>query len=273
MNTAAFFYHVFNLTIASELEIPNWQSLASVSEVDVYIQYVDELPVVKDAIVDKGYFQINNTEYRIEMSGIAKFAVLSGTKILIQREGVGQEKLLLHYLQSRIFSVLLFQRTIIPLAASTVLLNNKCIVFTGNSVYPTKLLPAWYQREHQALLTAYLTPILENCKTATGFSYLDSTRVTTAVSTPTIHTVIAFESITTAANTLEVIPLQGMEKFTLLKDNLYYKEVLLHLEASTLFHQLVPLLKQVNFYKICIPREAFSFDQLIEKINNIIYDY
>lgn len=265
----SYFYEVVGLRVVSDFPIPEWKPIHPLNQVDLRIQTGNIASTdIQHPIVDREYFQMSPQEYQIAIGGIAQFVVKSGNRIMVHPYQGAHQTLVRRFLQSRIMSVLLFQRNILPLSACTLYGNNTCVLLTGHSAYPTKILPSWYQQAGYTVLNAYLTPIFNDGKTAAGYHHIGEKPISSEQIYHSVDTVI--ELAPQNISSFETHSITGVEKFNLLKRNLQYKKVLLQLNLKDVFYNFGNMLQQAACYRVTIPQQHFSFKQLIKHINEII---
>jgi hypothetical protein len=138
-----FFYKVYGLTIASELELPEllaWDGRGS-PDVTITFQSIEtklENPVHKDSFVE-----VDEDACLLKVCGVARYKIVRGEEIIIDLEQdvpPGDVRL---YLLGSVFGALLHQRGCFPLHASTILTPDGLWAFTGESGAGKSTLAAW----------------------------------------------------------------------------------------------------------------------------------
>jgi hypothetical protein len=125
-------YKAFGLNILSQFEVTGFQP-ASFSNADVTIE-TGFVPETIDPVVNKGVlFQANHHEFILRIEGIASYYIKDGNTILIQPQLNALHKDINAFLTGTCIGALLHQLKQLPLHASTVVYENRCLVFMGLS--------------------------------------------------------------------------------------------------------------------------------------------
>ena len=128
-----FYYQAFGLTIGSGIEIPELLPAEGEGKPDVVIQpgiVPDELKNPKKTGVR---FQVKPGHFLLKVDNIARFYVSNGRRVVVERlPGAGGAEVRLFLLGS-VLAALLHQRKQLPLHASAIKANDKCVIFCGAS--------------------------------------------------------------------------------------------------------------------------------------------
>jgi hypothetical protein len=131
-DSSSYSYKAFGLNILSQFEVTGFQP-ATFSNADVTIE-TGSIPETLDPVINKGVlFQANDHEFILRIEGIASYFIKDGTSIRIQPQPQALNKDITAFLTGTCFGALLHQRKQLPLHASTVVFNNRCLVFMGLS--------------------------------------------------------------------------------------------------------------------------------------------
>lgn len=127
-----FSYKAFNLNILSQFPISVLEKSDSPAA-DVLISE-GKAPDSLSNVVNKGVvFQAAEKEFLFRLPSLAAFYVHSGKRITIERFGHTSFEDISVFLLGTAFGALLHQRFTLPLHASSVVHNGKCLVFAGIS--------------------------------------------------------------------------------------------------------------------------------------------
>jgi hypothetical protein len=125
-------YRAYGLNIASQVPVTGFES-ASAEDPDILISE-GTVPENLDKVINRGVlYQSNHREFLLRMEQVAAYYVCNGSKITIQPLGHAAAGEISAFLTGTAFGALLHQRRLLPLHASTVLFNNKCLLFAGIS--------------------------------------------------------------------------------------------------------------------------------------------
>jgi hypothetical protein len=147
-------YQAFGLTIVSDLPCP--ELLPGTGPAQVSIRYgpvpdnlasnQEDLNSVRE---QKNYFQVNAGEFLLKLEDVGKYLVLRGEEIIIERApGVPDNEVRLFLLGSAM-AALLHQRGLLPLHACAVEVNGGAAIFVGPSgIGKSTLAGVFHQRDY-----------------------------------------------------------------------------------------------------------------------------
>jgi hypothetical protein len=131
-DSSSYSYKAFGLNILSQFEVTGFQP-ATFSNADVKIES-GLVPETIEPVINKGVlFQANDHEFILRIEGIASYYIKDGNIILVQPYPKALNKDITAFFTGTCFGALLHQRKQLPLHASTVVYNNRCLVFMGLS--------------------------------------------------------------------------------------------------------------------------------------------
>ena len=287
-------YRAYGLNIVSELPIAGFEPM-EVEQADVTITE-GPVPATLERTINQGVlYQSNDREFLLHIENLAGFYIHDGKEIIIQRHGQTPVGELSAFLIGTVFGALLHQRRLLPLHASTVIFNDKCLLFAGVSgVGKTTLATAFIQKgatlladdisvidfsgEHPAVRPAF--PAVKIW--GDSLKHLD---IPVAGLNPVRNElqkyylpVEPFGKWNTNLHALfmlsrhnkpdvEIKALQGINKFRLLKKNTYLFRGIPKTGLEQNHFQLVNrLAKSVNLFQLIRPSEKFDTEKLVELV-------
>jgi hypothetical protein len=139
---ALHFYHIFSLSIASEIELPELRGIVPAEDgaPDVVIRRVAP-PVIDDE--NRGYnVTPHGTLLSIEEAG--RYLISDGRTILAERSPSGSERNLRLFLLGSALGALLHQRGLLPLHANGIEIEGRAVLFLGHSGAGKSTMAAWF---------------------------------------------------------------------------------------------------------------------------------
>jgi hypothetical protein len=126
-----YYYRVFGLTIESLVVCPELLPAKGTAEVTIrYGTVPDNLESVQH---QGGWFQGNSREFLLKIDDIARYLVIGGEQIIIERAPGAQDNEVRLFLLGSAFGALLQQRGLLPLHGCAVEVNDGVAVFVGPS--------------------------------------------------------------------------------------------------------------------------------------------
>lgn len=128
-----YYYRAFGLKIASQLQVAGFEPVGPFTDPDVIINE-DSVPKTIDPVINKGIlFESNDHEFLLRLDSVAAYYVRNGNTITVQKSGNPNDTDISAFIIGTAFGALLLQRRLLPLHASTVIYNDKCMVMMGMS--------------------------------------------------------------------------------------------------------------------------------------------
>ncbi|HHP7242918.1 MAG TPA: hypothetical protein ACFCUD_14680 [Cyclobacteriaceae bacterium] len=124
-------YHAFGLNILSELFIPEFIQ-ANLTNEDITISFGSVPELLKNARSKGIRYWASPNQLLLKVDNIAKYFVENGNRITIEPLG-GDDKDIRLFLLGSAFGALLLQRKQLVLHASSVLIDEKAVLFAGKS--------------------------------------------------------------------------------------------------------------------------------------------
>jgi hypothetical protein len=125
-------YRAYGLNILSQLPVTGFEP-APFEVADVTI-HEGRVPETLEKVINKGVlYESNDHEFLLHLGGIGVYYIKNGSEIIVQRSVSTSDIDLSAFLSGISFGVLLHQRERVPLHASTVVFQDKCILIAGVS--------------------------------------------------------------------------------------------------------------------------------------------
>lgn len=291
-----YYYKIYGLNVSSEKKINELVKLDNISNIDVEIK-MDKIPKEKLKYFKKNswlYVSKDISIFRIDNQGT--YLIENGNKITIE-EAVGCDfQLIKAYLLGTSFGLLLKQRNIIAIHGSSILINNKAVIFTGESGAGKSTITTTFRKNGFKFLSDDVSAIEINedkiivnpaypqqkiCRDVmermdynlNDFKQIDECREK--------YIVPAKESFTYSSKELIVIceieesyfdnvsieeVVEG-DKIKLIMKNIYRNEIFFRIGIEKeYFKKVIELAKNIKVYKIFRPRNKFSVNDQIRLI-------
>lgn len=125
-------YYTFGLIIQSEFRLPELMLAPEKNAPDVEIMF-GKVPLQIENIISRDIdFQLSKTEFLFSVDNIARFYIGNGRYIIIEPFEQGDMESIKAYLLGSAMGTLLLQRRMIPIHGSSIVINEKGVIFTGN---------------------------------------------------------------------------------------------------------------------------------------------
>ena len=146
-----YIYNAYGLTIASEMQLNGLIVTSGIPEVNIEF---GDVPLTLDPTVrQKRYQEITAKELLFEVTGVAKFYVTDGKSIVIQKAPQCHDGDIQVFLMGTVFAYVLQYHDYLVLHGSAVLINDKAIIFSGQSGAGKSTIAAAFARKGYSVLT------------------------------------------------------------------------------------------------------------------------
>jgi hypothetical protein len=292
-----YIYRVFGLTIGSSMEIP--ELLPAEGEPDVLIREGSVPEALENPKTVGVRFQVKPGHFLLKVDNIAKYLVSEGRRITIETfPGVEEEDIRLFLLGSA-FGALIHQQGLLPLHASAIEVQGRCVVFCGVSGSGKSTLAKTFFSRGYHLHTDDVcvvstgeneTPMAypgypqlklwEDALEKIGVDAASYTRVRQVVDKFAIpvterfnHKPLPIKRIYILSpwnkGEIEVTEITGMKKFNLLKNQTYRFRFVAGLEREVSHFKSAGVLgNQVPIYGVRRPQSLFLLDELADILEN-----
>lgn len=290
-----FNYNCYNLTISSDLELPEINAKSSdARKSDVVIHFRDLSKVqVTDGTQIAPYMWASKSTLMIDIPEVARFLISDGDDIAIDPLPGIDEASLRVFLLGSAFGALLMQRGFFVLHGNAVELDDKCLVCVGPSGIGKSSLTAAFMKRGYRVLADDVVPIDVTGHALPGFPRIklwqdvaDKMEIDTRclhrirpnlekfnmplgdhfcnISRPITHIcVLAGHNDETVA----ITPITGVLKFSVLQENTYRPRFIegMNLQREHL-RQCSALAANVSVAKVQRPKAGFKIDALIDAL-------
>ena len=289
-------YHAFNLTIISQLELPELLSSQNQSmlQPDVCIQWG---PVnssgLEHSLFNGVAFQTNEESLWLNVPNVARYLISNGNRITIEPFAQSDEDSIRVFLLGSCMGALLMQRNLFLLHANAVKVGDHCISFSGASGAGKSTLAAAFLQQGYSILADDVCAINQNGDVLPGFPQIklwaDVSRYMT-IDTQSLRKIRPnLEKFSVPAgeqfhphpvplktvyilsshnkDTFELTELKASQKFNPLKNNAYRIQYLKGLRKKhTHFKQCGAIASQVDVVHIKRPNHGFQLNELMDVI-------
>lgn len=139
------YYTAYGLVFASSIALPELREVAE-QEPDVVIQMGDVPNEIEPVMGEGVLYQINETEFRLDVPDIARYYVTRGEQIVVQPYGEDMDQAIRLFLFGSSMGALLQQRGVLPLHASSIVTDAGALAFCGLSGMGKSTLAAFLMR-------------------------------------------------------------------------------------------------------------------------------
>ncbi|MFF2481813.1 aldolase [Paenibacillus sp. NPDC058071] len=153
-------YSAYGLRIESEIELPELPPAPALgNEPEIIIEYADLHSCISEFDTEGRYSFYGDDFVLIVLKGLAAYRMTAGRTIEIMPEPGIDDRDLRLYLLGICFAVLLFQRRIVPIHGSSVLIDGKAYVVMGDSGAGKSTLTAALLQAGCQMLSDDITPL------------------------------------------------------------------------------------------------------------------
>lgn len=288
-------YNAYNLTIDSELALPELTPSTYDSAFDVHIHF-GELP--KDGIQGGKhlgpFLWTNDHALWLKVPEVATFYVTNGNEIIIDpAPGIDEDSIRVFLLGSA-FGALLFQRGYLVMHGNAIRIGDQCMICVGHSGAGKSTLAAGFMQRGYDVLADDVVPVNEACEAIPGFPRIklwqdvaDHLKIDTAplrrirpemekFHLPLVHDFgkqplpvrwIYILNTNESHQDIDIEPIQGMQRFLPLRNNTYRVRYLEGMAMKQSHLQLCgKLAGKIRLGRVTRPRKDFQLDQLIDRL-------
>ncbi|MEG1312090.1 MAG: hypothetical protein RSD47_08810 [Romboutsia sp.] len=289
------FYEIYGLKLKSHIPIHNKLLIKDSNKIDAYVTLGKTNSFFNTNNHDCGIFKFSKDRAYFNINNIASYEILNGSKIIIEPAENSNLEEIKKYLIGSALGILLFQRDNLAIHGSSIVINNKVFIFSGDiGAGKTTLVSSLINKGYGFLsddissISNFINnkyyvyhsfPHQKLCeKTAEYFGYkieslykIDKVKnkyyspyIKTFCNSPKeLKSIIYLQSIDCDnASHHEVF---GVDKFKLILSNIFRKEILPNYLISPLFvKKCLTLSSKIKVYKIIRPKYKDSINELID---------
>lgn len=280
-------YRIFGMNIASEFVLP--QLMGSEGEPDVYI-LEDKVPEkLSKAYEDNNFFQVSKKELLFCVKGVGKYLISNGNRIIVDSEKGCNEQSLYLYLLGSAMGALLYQRGILPVHGSAVVVNERSIILTGDSGAGKSSLTMAFRKSGYPFLTddiaaltqdddglVYVQPaypqqkLWKDCIETMGSNTNDLAQIDTRLDKYYFSVDSGFYNSPVKLGTIcEIVPdkcenvsiqvIEGIQKLYVIMRNIYRYQFTGFFETrEDCFKKCSDIANKINVFRLIRPAEQFS---------------
>ncbi|WPC43296.1 hypothetical protein [Clostridium sp. JS66] len=292
-------YTVFGLKISSE--IPISELLPSEGDEDIKI-ILGKVPSKIDHIIIKADdYQMSKTEFLFSVENVGRYYIKDGKLILIEPYEKADSKSINVYLMGTAFGVVLLQRGMVPIHGSSVIINDQCVIFTGDCGAGKSTLCSAFRKNEYEFLSDDISVITLNeegipmvqpafpqqrlCSDSARMMGYDIASLSLASNTDHKYVisdpnnfksepmplVAIFELCPKQDCTIGIRKLEGTDKLWNIIKNIYYSTILLRLGINVdYFKQCIDIVKIIPFYYIVRPEDKYTVKEQIEIVKKTL---
>lgn len=292
-----YFYRVYGLNISSDIYLPELQKWKG--RVDINIIRSTVPSELNETIFSNEYIKISKNEVLLSIEGIAKYYVKNGDEIIVEPDVHGDNNSVNLYLLGTALGTALLQRGVIPIHGSAMVIDGKCVLFTGNSGAGKSTLSSAFRKKGHTFLADDVSVVTINekgivvvqpaypqqklwCDSLIEMGddinklakvYVDENKYVVPThnefsSLPAPLQAI-FELKADECEGVEMTQLWGVEKLDILLKNIYRVEILRYLGIRAEYlKQCVNIAKDISFFRLVRPKEIFSIEEQIKLVEN-----
>lgn len=292
-----YYYKVYGLNIASEIELSELITLSQKDHIDVYIIRKTMSDEIKAAQRNNIHFQFLANDIWYEIEDLGTFHAKEGRIIEVDCAEDKDPQLVKGYLLGTAFSCIMAQREQITIHGGTIVINHKAIIFTGDSGAGKSTLTTTLRNQGYGFLADDVSVTALNnlerfiVQPAYPQQKLCHDTMTQLGYTPSNYVKIDEErdkyllpvkdqfifqpmplgglveiSIGTGPH-VELIEIKGKEKLKILFRNIYRQSIWSYLPMPThYFKQCMLFVQQIPIYKLQRPAEKYTVDEQIKQL-------
>lgn len=302
-NKYIYTYRAYELNIKSDIFLPELLTFENkeYANVDVLISYGTMPFNIRQEIQEGKKYHFEKKEMWFSIKNVAIYYIYNGNTIIVEPYencNIDHLKLFIH---GSAFGMLLLQRSIIAIHGSSIVIDGKAVILTGNSGAGKSTLSIALRERGYTFLSDDISAVQKNregslvvkpgfpqqklCKdvmermgyNTKKFNKVNDDRDKYVVpvyndflkEAVTLRAV--FELSVADVKEVEIIKINGSSRLITLLKNIYISDVTRFSGMEeNYFRMCVEISKNVTFYKILRPKDSFSVVQQIEKIIEII---
>lgn len=288
-------YYIMGMNILSDIKLPGLVNTSDNYDVKIVISKFNIN--INNEREYKTFYAINETDFICDIRHVAKFKISGGSLIQIDPYEQADMELVTVYLLGTCMGVLLIQKEIVALHGSTIVIDKQAIIITGRCGAGKSTLSTALRMKGHNILSDDISPVLEleNGKIMSAPAFprqrichdtalklgIDTKNLEKACSEDLKYNIdISDEFLNHPVElfgVFQVIPgdvedvmlteLTGLEKFELIKSNIFCKEFYSQIDFQPLyFKKIINLSQKIHTYQLKRPDREFTVERQIKLI-------
>ncbi|WP_219837794.1 aldolase [Paenibacillus sp. R14(2021)] len=289
-------YKAFGLTIASEIVMPELlRESEQTGEADVYIELEDLSHAWNERSGSDDHYAFGDGEFMLNIEGAGIYRVRGGSRISVSPAAGAEATTVRLYLLGTCMGALLFQRQLLPLHGSAVVIGGKAYAFVGDSGAGKSTLAAAFLKLGYPLLTddviavtlsrdrvPFVIPAYPQQKL--WQESIDKLGMQSGRYLPLYQTKFAipvasqfckepvplagiFELVKSDGEETEIRRLRGLERLPTVRYHTYRQFLISDLGLDHRhFSTSVSLVERIGMYQLRRPAAGFTVDELVNRI-------
>lgn len=297
-----YIYKAFGLTIASEIMLPDLVKSEGTEDIRIKL---GKVPSEIQSILEKtNEYQISKTEFIFSVKDVAHYYIKDGRLIVVEPEENADINDIKLYLMGIAIGTIFIQRGIVPIHGSSVVIGNRCVIFTGDCGAGKSTICSAFRRNGCEFLSDDISVITMNkvgapmvqpafpqqrlCIDAAKEMGYDTSVLLVASKTneklvinglngfkaEPIQLAAIFKISQKEEDNVKITKVVGTEKLISILESIYCSAILFRLGInSKYFKQCTNIGKKISYYNLVRPSGKFTVDEqvklVIENINTI----
>jgi hypothetical protein len=288
-------YRVYGLVVASDIVCPELPSGSG--PVDARIRYGAVAETLEGATRHGSYFELAPGRTLVSARGVARFLVVGGTEIVVDPDAGASESLVQTYLLGSALGALLQQRGLLVLHGSSVVASDRAVVFLGPSGRGKSTLASAMHARGYPVIADDLTALARGAdgtlcvlpgpgcvrvdaqsQALSGLASagvprvgtrLDKTVLRLRAGTPAAPLPLGGLFVLTAPAhpVMEVLPIEGVDRFRTVVENLYRPEFVEAVADSVaLYRHCVAAARAADMYRVAWPCDSERYATLVDAV-------
>lgn len=287
-------YFCFNLTIESEILLPELMTLNLPKSIDVSIKSGHVAKTgLENPVVSTKWFQASPNQLWLSIENVGRFLISKGNTIIIDAKNCASDASIRTFLLGSCLGSILIQRGIFQLHANAIEINQQAISFTGDSGIGKSTLAAAFIQQGYSILGDDVCALDKNHAVMPSVPHIkiwqdasDKLKISTAnlsevaplkdkyllpIKKSMAHQNIPLKVIYHLKRhdkkTIDLKPYKGLEKLKVLSDNTYRQFYICSLgQHKSFLKHLTALSTTVDVIEVKRPKDGFKLDALIKAI-------
>lgn len=294
-----YIYTVFGLKIISDISI--LELLPSKGKEDIRIIFGKVPSKINVAILETDTYQISKTEFLFYVKDVGYYYIKNGSLIVIEPEENADCKDIKVYLMGTALGAALLQRGIIPVHGSSVVIDGRCVIFTGACGSGKSTLCSAFRKNGYEFLSDDISVITLNeegipmvqpafpqqrlCSDTAEVMGYDISRLSLACKADDKYVITdynnfksepmplsaIFEICPKSDCNVEITKVGGTDKLWNFIRNIYCSVILLILGINPdYFRRCIDISRTISFYYLVRPEDKYTVDEQMQVVKKTL---